>query len=144
MNPWPGQTLYVTEMSGGSQMPTTVAGNKCTFSTTAGHSYTLSTTPVSVLAPAEGLRDPVAGWRVRISKEAVVVVIPRLTTFGGTPVTVRLIDMQGRCAGMAAQRTDAPYEHEVVLNTRGVARGMYFLHVNGLGFDRTRAITLVR
>jgi hypothetical protein len=143
MNPWPGQTLYVTEISGGSQMPTTVAGNKCTFSTTAGHSYTLSTTPVSVLAPAEDLRGPVAAWHVRITKEAVGVVIPGSTT-NGSPVTVRLIDMQGRCASMAAQRTDTPYEHEVVLNTRGFARGLYFLHVNGQGFEKTIAITLVR
>jgi hypothetical protein len=143
MNPWPGQTLYVTEMSGGSQMPTTVAGNKCTFSTTAGHSYTLSTTPVSVLAP-NASRSRAAGWHVRITKEAIAVMIPGSTIFDKSPVRIRLIDMQGRCASMAVQRTDAPYEHEVVLNTRGVARGMYFLHVNARGFERTIAITLVR
>jgi hypothetical protein len=136
MNPWPGQTLYVTEMPGGAQVTTTVAANKYTFSTTAGRSYTLSTTPVSVLASAPRIRD--AGWRVRISKKAIGVVIPGLTS--GSTVRIRLIDMQGRCACMTVQ----PCGHEVVLNTRGLARGLYFLHVKGQGFERTSTIALLQ
>jgi hypothetical protein len=139
MTPWPGKTLYVAETPGGVQVPTTVAGDKSTFSTMAGKSYALSTTPVSVLAP-EDPRGLATGWHVRITKEAIGVMIPRLTIFDGSPVSIRLIDMQGRCACKAVQ----PYEHEIVLNTRGVARGLYFLNVNGQGFDMTNAINLVR
>jgi hypothetical protein len=136
MNPWSGQTLYVNDPSGGL-VPTTVAGNKYTFATTVGHSYTLSTSPIAIIP-----RGPALGWHVRITDEAIRVLIPPSLP-GQTQVSIRLVDMQGHCARMAGQQMPAP-NHEVVLNTRGVARGQYLLHVKGQGFDWTKAITLAR
>lgn len=84
------------------------------------------------------------GLHVRITKEALLVAMPRSTYGGKGPVSVRLIDIQGRCACTAVQRVAASNGQEVMLNTRHLARGTYFLHVNGRDLDWTSAITLVR